>query len=181
MARYAALLRGINVGGNKKVPMVQLRQLLEGLGFTRVVTLLQSGNVVFTPPGKPSSSSLEARLEKAIEAEFGFPVGVVVRSRDQLAQAIDHNPLEGADQEPSKFLVVFLSGKPDPQKLKAIDPAAYEPDVFRLAGHQLYARFPNGMGRSKLAPLLTSIKLGVTATGRNWNTVKKLLELAGEE
>jgi len=177
MARYAALLRGINVGGNKKVPMAQLKALLEGLGFTEVVTLLQSGNVVFTAPGKKTSLALEKQLEKAIEEEFGFEVGVVVRSHAELAQAIEANPLEGAEEEPSKFLVVFLSDKPDPKKVKAIDPAAYAPDEFKLSGRELYARFPNGMGRSKLAPVLTSQKLGVTATGRNWNTVKKLLEL----
>jgi uncharacterized protein (DUF1697 family) len=116
MARYIALLRGINVGGNKKVPMAQLRALVEGLGFTDVETLLQSGNVVFTSKAKKKPALLEKQLEQAIEAEFGFDVSVLVRTRDELAAAIEANPLEGAEAAPSKFLVTFLSGAPDPAR-----------------------------------------------------------------
>lgn len=177
MARYIALLRGINVGGNKKVPMAQLRALMEGLGYTDVATLLQSGNAVFTSKEK-SPAKVVKQLEAAIAKEFGFEVSVILRTRDELAAAIDANPLPGADEEPSKFLVTFLSDVPDKKRLQAIDPAAYLPDEFRVVGRELYARFPHGMGNSKLAAVLTGPKLGVTPTGRNWNTVKKLLELA---
>lgn len=181
MARYVALLRGINVGGNKKVPMAQLRALVEGLGFTGVTTLLQSGNVVFTSKAKKKPADLEKQLERAIEGEFGFDVSVLVRTRDELAAAIAANPLEGAEEAPSKFLVTFLSGKPEPEALKKLDPMAYQPDEFKVVGRELYARFPNGIGRSKLAAVLASARLGVTATARNWATVTKLLELADRE
>jgi uncharacterized protein (DUF1697 family) len=177
MARYVALLRGINVGGNKKVPMAQLRQLMEGLGYTDVATLLQSGNAVFTSKEKSPAKVIQ-QLEAAIAKEFGFEVSVVLRTRDELAAAIQANPLSGADDAPSQFLVMFLSDVPDKKKLQAIDPATYVPDEFRVVGREIYARFPNGIGNSKLAAVLGGPRLGVTPTGRNWSTVKKLLELA---
>lgn len=177
MPRYVALLRGINVGGNKMLPMARLRELLERVGYSDVVTLLQSGNAVFTAKDK-DASKIARKLEKAIASEFGFDVAVLVRSRDELARAIEANPLPGADEAPSKFLVFFLSGSPDEKKLAALDPAAFHPDEFRVVGRELFARFPNGSGRSKLAAALNGPRLGVTLTGRNWSTVRKLLELA---
>ncbi|MDY7232809.1 DUF1697 domain-containing protein [Hyalangium rubrum] len=177
MARYVALLRGINVGGNKKVPMARLRQLLEGLGYTDVATLLQSGNAVFTSK-KKAPAQLARQIEAAITEEFGFQVSVLVRTRDELAAAIQANPLPGAEEAPSRFLVTFLSDVPDPKRLEKIDPAAYLPDEFRVVGREIYARFPNGIGESKLAIVLTGTRLGVTPTARNWATVTKLLELA---
>ena len=177
MPRYVALLRGINVGGNKKVPMAQLRELMEGLGHTDVATLLQSGNAVFTCKEK-SAAKVVKQLEAAIAGEFGFEVSVVLRTRDELAAAIQANPLPGAEDAPSQFLVTFLSDVPDPKRLQAIDPAAYLPDEFRVVGREIYARFPNGLRDSKLAGVLGGPKLGVTPTARNWSTVTKLLELA---
>lgn len=180
MPRYIALLRGINVGGNKKVPMAKLRELLEGLGYTGVATLLQSGNAVLTSKEK-NPERVASQIEKAIAKEFGFEVSVLIRTRDELAAALKANPLSGAEAEPSKFLITFLSDVPDKKKLKEIDPAVYLPDEFRVVGRELYARFPNGIGESKLAVALTEKRLGVIPTGRNWNTVVKLLELADRE
>lgn len=176
MPRYIALLRGINVGGNKLVPMARLRALLERLGHTDVATLLQSGNAVFTAQGKPAA--LEKQLSAAIESEFGFEVAVLVRTRDELAAAIARNPLAGAEDSPSRFLVFFLSAVPDPKLLAALDPAAYAPDEFRALGRELYARFPNGINQSKLVLALGGKRLGVVPTARNWATVNKLLALA---
>jgi uncharacterized protein (DUF1697 family) len=177
MARYIALLRGINVGGNKKVPMAQLRELMEGLGYTEVATLLQSGNAVFTCKEK-NPAKVGKQLEEAIVQEFGFEVSVVLRTRDELEAVIKANPLPGAEDAPSQFLVMFLSEAPDPKRFAQIDPAAYLPDEFRLVGREIYARFPNGVGRSKLATVLGGTRLGVIPTGRNWSTVMKLLDLA---
>jgi uncharacterized protein (DUF1697 family) len=178
MTRYVALLRGINVGGNKKVPMAQLRKVLEGLGYTDVATLLQSGNAVFTAKEK-SPEKVARQLETAIAKEFGFEVSVIIRTRDELAAAIQANPLSGAEDAPSRFLVTFLSGVPDKKRLQEIDPAAYLPDEFRVVGREIYARFPNGIGNSKLATVLGGRRLGVIPTARNWSTVTKLLALAG--
>jgi len=177
MTRYVALLRGINVGGHKKVPMAQLRALLEGLGYTDVATLLQSGNAVFTAREK-SPAKVVKQLEKAIAEEFGFEVSVIVRTRDELAAVIQANPLSGAEDAPSHFLVTFLSDVPEKKRVQEIDPKAYLPDEFRVVGREIYARFPKGIGTSKLATVLSKPWLGVTPTARNWSTVTKLLELA---
>lgn len=177
MARYVALLRGINVGGKKKVPMARLREVLEGLGFTDVATLLQSGNAVFGARER-SAAKVTRQLEAALAEALGFEVQVVLRTREELARAVAQNPLPGADEAPSRFLVLFLAAPPDPARLEALDVEAYRPDELRVVGRELYARFPGGLGRSKLAAVLAGPRLGVTATGRNWATVKKLLALA---
>ena len=177
MPRYIALLRGINVGGNKKVPMARLRTLLDDLGHTEVATLLQSGNAVFTSKEK-SPAKVAKAMQGAIAKEFGFEVSVILRTRDELAAAIAANPLPGADEEPSRFAVSFFSDAPDPKLLARIDAKAHLPDEFRVVGREIYARYPNGMGNSTLAVALGGLKLGAIPTARNWNTVKKLLELA---
>jgi uncharacterized protein (DUF1697 family) len=175
--RYIALLRGINVGGNKLVAMARLRSLLEAIGFTDVATLLQSGNAVFSAK-RQDAAKLGHKIGQAIEREFGFPVGVVIRTSAQLAAVLDANPLQVSADAGSRCLVTFLSGAPDKSVLDALDPSTFLPDEFRLAGQEIYAHFPNGIGTSKLAAILASARLGVTATARNWNTVTKLLALA---
>lgn len=158
--------------------MAQLRALLAKLGFQQVATLLASGNAVFTSAKK--AEAIRTTLEKALEQEFGFPVEVVLRTRDELAAVIARNPLPGADEAPSKFLVVFSSEKLPAAQVEALDPQRYAPDEVAVRGRELYARFPNGIGRSKLATILMGPKFarGGTATARNWGTVKKLLALA---
>jgi uncharacterized protein (DUF1697 family) len=150
---------------------------MEGLGHRDVATLLQSGNAVFTSSEK-RPARLVGQLEAAIASAFGFEVQVVVRTRDELAEVIDANPLAGATAQPSQFLVTFLSDAPAPGPLAKIDPGAYLPDVFHARGREIYAHFPNGIRDSKLAVALGNLRLGVTATARNWNTVTKLLALA---
>jgi uncharacterized protein (DUF1697 family) len=174
---YVALLRGINVGGNKKVPMAALREVLAGLGYGGVRTLLQSGNAVFTSPAKPPER-LAAKLEQAIQDRFGFTVGCVVLSAAELRAAAERNPFPPSAFEPSKLVVIFLSGPVDPGRLKDIDPQRYLPDEFRLGEREIFLHCPNGLGRSKLAGILTDTDFGAIATARNWNTVTKLLELS---
>jgi len=176
-ATYAALLRGINVGGNKKVPMADLRAVLTGLGLGEVRTLLQSGNAVFT--SEEDTDRLTAVIEAALADRFGFPVRVMVRSASELRAAADANPFPDPASDPAKYTVTFLSGRADPERLDAIDPASCAPDEYRLGdgGRELYGHFPNGLGRSKLSPLLDKRRLGVEATTRNWNTVTRLVEM----
>jgi len=177
MTRYIALLRGINVGGNKLVPMSRLRALLETMRFTDVATLMQSGNAVFS--AKPQSAAkLGEKIEKQIEREFGFSVGVVMRTSAQLAVVLEANPLRVPADAGSRCLVTFLSGVPDKSVLDALDASTFAPDEFRQAGQEIYGYFPNGIGTSKLAAALAAARLGVTATARNLNTVTKLLALA---
>ncbi|WFB10110.1 DUF1697 domain-containing protein [Streptomyces sp. LX-29] len=178
MTRQIALLRGINVGGNKKFPMARQRELMQALGYRDVTVYLQSGNVVFADPGTPPERTARA-IEDRIAADMGFPVPVMVRTRDELAAVVTANPYPAAAAEPKTLHVVFLSDVPaDTAPLDALDRAAYAPDEFRLIGRELYLHCPNGLGRSKLAEKILGMRLGVTVTARNWNTVTRLLALA---
>ena len=168
--RYAALLRGINVGGNKKVAMSDLRALLEELGHDDVATYLQSGNAVFSASKTPKATDIEA----AIARRLGMDVKVVIRSHEELLAAIDANPFPQAVKEPKTLHVSFLSAVP---KWTDVDADAIAPDQVAFVGEHMYLWTPNGIGRSKVGQHASDKKLGVVATARNWNTVLKLAEL----
>jgi uncharacterized protein (DUF1697 family) len=175
MARYVALLRGINVGRNKRIAMADLRELLAGLGYTDVVTLLQSGNAVFTASGR-AAGPIEKAIEQAIVDRYGFDVRVAVRTAEQLADVIGANPLPVPDG--SRFLVSFLDKDPAAARVRDLDPAAFEPERFAVGSKVLYLWCANGFTDSTMLPALSEQRLGVVATARNWNTVTKLLALA---
>ncbi|MEV5873087.1 DUF1697 domain-containing protein [Streptomyces sp. NPDC052101] len=178
MTTYAALLRGINVGGSKKVPMADLRTLLTSLGHTGVQTYLQSGQAVFTA-GHGDEESLAAELARAIEERFGFPVDVLVRDHAYLAAVAEACPFPAADLEPKQLHVTYFSAPVTPDRYADIDQAAHLPEEFRLGDRCLYLYAPDGLGRSKLAEALSRPRLtkGLIATSRNWNTVVRLVEL----
>ncbi|WP_353945395.1 DUF1697 domain-containing protein [Streptomyces sp. HUAS MG91] len=178
ITRYAALLRGINVGGNKKVPMAQLRPLVQGLGLRDVTTYLQSGNVTFAA-GSGDEDSLAAAITRAIADTFGFPVDVLVRDHAYLAAVRDACPFPAAELEAKQLHVTYLSQAPDPDRYAGIDPSAHAPEDFRLGDRALYLYAPDGLGRSRLAEQLArpAVQKGLIATSRNWNTVVKLVEL----
>jgi uncharacterized protein (DUF1697 family) len=172
MARYVALLRGINVGGNKKIAMADLRKLIGDLGFTDVATLLQSGNVVFTATGK--AAQIERKLESALDSELGMSVRCLVRTAAEMRAVVDGNPLADIATDNSRFLVTFLSTPID-----GVPPAAEEfaPEQFRIVGREIYMWFPDGVRDAKLARVNWDRKYQVVATGRNWNTVTKLADM----
>jgi uncharacterized protein (DUF1697 family) len=177
MRRWIALLRGINVGGNKKVPMAALKTLCESLGYQRVTTLLQSGNVVLNAETDAADEIVTA-LEAGIERTFGFSSSVIVRSGDAWRAIIDHSPYTPAQLEtPDKLLLMLLRTAPTPESLAALRQAHSGTEIMHLNGRELYIYFPDGMGRSKLDNGLIERKLKVVGTGRNWNTVNKLLAL----
>ncbi|MEU6391083.1 DUF1697 domain-containing protein [Streptomyces sp. NPDC046939] len=178
--RYAALLRGINVGGNKKVPMARLRTLVEGLGCTDVRTYLQSGNVTFAADGGADAETTLARsVEGALSAEFGFTVDVLVRAHAYLRSVVDACPFPAAELQGKQLHVTYFSEQVTAERFAGIDPAAYAPEEFRLGDRALYLYAPEGLGVSKLAAQLSrpALHKGVVATSRNWNTVVKLAEL----
>jgi uncharacterized protein (DUF1697 family) len=181
MTTYAALLRGINVGGRKKLPMAGLRQLMDGLGYDGVRTHLQSGQAVFTS-AHGDEESLAAELADAIEKHFGFPVDVIVRDHAYLAAVAAACPFPAAELEAKQLHVTYFSAPVDAQRFAEIDQEAYLPEEFRLGERELYLYAPDGLGRSKLAEHLAKprINKGVIATSRNWNTVVKLVELTAE-
>ena len=175
--RRIALLRGINIGSRQRVSMPELRALLEDLGYTDVQTVVQSGNVVFTSRAKPAT--LERKLEQEIEKQLGVDPKVVVRTRDELAAAIEANPFPVPD-DPKNLHVTFLAGEPDAAATKQLEEADLGNDRVAFRGREIYVAYKDGMGRSELAKQLGRAKLGVAATDRNWNTVTKLLEMADE-
>jgi uncharacterized protein (DUF1697 family) len=160
-------LRGINVGGNKKIPMAALRDALARAGHADVKTLLQSGNVVLDK-AKP------AELEKLIEAEFGMTVRVIVRTHAELVKVIEDNPFKDHVDQPSRLAVAFLEKAPG---RVAIDPAIYAPDEFAVHGKDMYLWYPKGMAETKIGNPAFVKGLGVAMTVRNWNTVTKMADL----
>lgn len=188
--RYAALLRGVNVGGNKKIAMADLRALLAGLGFGDVSTLLQSGNAVFTAP-EADAGALAARIQAALAADLGLASRVLLRTHPELVAVIEANPFPTAEDEPSKHLVQFLFEPltaADQDRISEFDAVPYAPEEFRIGDGVIYFRFPDGMGRSLLDAAFTK---HLTAsfpkparpamTGRNWNTVRKLRDLTSAQ
>ncbi|MEU6822571.1 DUF1697 domain-containing protein [Streptomyces atriruber] len=175
---YAVLLRGINVGGHKKVPMAELRTLLEGLGHGGVRTYLQSGNAVLTADHE-DDASLAAEVRAAIEERFGFAVDALVRDHAYLKAVVDACPFPAADLEAKQLHVTYFSGPVDADRFASVEQQAFLPEEFRLGDRALYLYAPDGLGRSKLAEQLARPRLtkGLIATTRNWNTVTRLEEM----
>ncbi|MET7680738.1 DUF1697 domain-containing protein [Streptomyces sp. NPDC005423] len=180
MTTYAALLRGINVGGARKLPMAELRALMEELGHLGVRTHLQSGQAVFTV-GRGDEDSLAAGLAEAIEGRFGFAVDVIVRDHAYLKAIVDACPFPAAALEARQLHVTYLSAPVEEERYADVDRAAHLPEEFRFGDRALYLYAPDGLGRSRLAVELSRPRRvkGLTATTRNWNTVVKLAELTG--
>lgn len=182
-AAYAALLRGVNVGGRTRVPMADFRDLLEGLGHQRVRTYVNSGNAVF---GRASSGespldegTLAAEIEEAMRERFGFPIACLVRSGGYLREVVTANPYSEQAVEGKRVHAVFLSGSPRAGDIAAALPSEdFRPDEYELGDRVIYLHVPNGLGRSRLAEVLSrpAVLQGMVATTRNWNTVTKLLE-----
>lgn len=175
---YAALLRGINVSGHRRVPMPDLRDLLSELGHGDVVTHLQSGNAVFTS-ASDDEEALRAELESAVRTRFGFAVDCLVRGGAYLRAVAEACPFPAAELEGKQLHVTYYSAPVGPDRVASLDQAAFLPEEFRLGDRALYLYAPNGLGRSKLAEALARPALfkGLVATSRNWNTVAKLVEL----
>ncbi|MEV6358031.1 DUF1697 domain-containing protein [Streptomyces hydrogenans] len=176
---YALLLRGINVSGHRKVPMAELRALLEELGHGDVRTYLQSGNAVFTTDDDAPEDALTAVIEDAIERRFGFRCDCLVRGGAYLAAVAEACPYPAAELEGKQLHAVYYSAPVTPDRFAAVDAAAHHPESFALGDRVLYLYTPDGLGRSKLAEavLRPSLNKGVVATARNWNTVRRLVEM----
>ncbi len=175
--KYIALLRGINVGGRHSLPMKELTRILEEHGCTEVKTYIQSGNVVFQH-AKGSTATFEQSIGKAIEKEYGFNPHIMVLSSKDFQKIAKANPYPEAVTEPKSLHVYFLFETPKNPELDALNQLKIENESFTLKSKAFYLHAPNGIGRSKLAAKVDRF-LGVETTARNWNTVAKLLEMAG--
>lgn len=178
MTRLALLLRGINVGGNNKIAMADLRALLAGLGYADPKTLLNSGNAFVTTDQTPEA--VEQQVQKAIKSELGLTIETLARTHDELSEILRKDPLNGVANDPSRYAVVFLRSAPETAGLdtfNAIDMKAYEPETCKLVDRELYVWYADGQARTKLTGTFWERKLKVTATARNWNTLIKLHDL----
>jgi uncharacterized protein (DUF1697 family) len=175
---YAALLRGINVGGAKRVPMPELRTVLTELGHTGIATYLQSGNAVFRSDSD-DEEALAATLKQALRRRFGFSVDCLVRTAGYLAAVADACPFPAAGLEGKQLHVTYYDRPVDADRFADLEAGDFLPEEFRLGDRCLYLYAPDGLGRSKLAVALGRPRhvKGLTATSRNWNTVEKLVEM----
>lgn len=172
MAQLVALLRGINLGRNKRIAMAELRDMLEGLGYDDVRTLLQSGNALFHTTDKPAV--VERAVERAIADRFGFDVPVMVRTGAQLRDVVATSPFDAIADDPKRYQVVFLSKAPDAAAVRALTDADHGAEQFAAKGREFYCWCPEGVQNSVLLKAIDKSKTGADATVRNWNTVTKL-------
>ena len=178
MQTYIALLRGINVSGQKKIKMAELKESLETLSFTDIVTYIQSGNIVFKSADN-SVENLEKKIHKKILNDFGFEVPVLVKTPKELTYAIHNNPFQkDTSKDPKLFYVVFLKEKPLPENVSKLETYNYSPEEYVLENKIIYFYAANGAGKAKMNNNFFENKLKVQATSRNWRTTHKLVELS---
>jgi uncharacterized protein (DUF1697 family) len=179
LTTYIALLRAINVGGTKKITMADLAGFFVALGFDQVRTIVQTGNVVFAT-GDASASELEAMLEREAKNRLGLDTDFFVRRAAEWEDVVAQNVFpDEAESDPGHLVVMALKETPGAADVSALQAAVQGPELVRAVGKQLYVVYPAGIGRSRLTLKLIERELGTRGTGRNWNTVLKIAEVAG--
>jgi uncharacterized protein (DUF1697 family) len=173
-----SLLRGVNIVGRNKIKMDALRMLYESMGLRDAQTYVQSGNVIFRTSER-DAARLSRKIQNGIEKKFGFRPEVILRTTAELREVAARNPFaKRRGIEPGKLLVTFLAGDPDAVARGNFLKIKVGPEELRIAGRELYIYFPDGQGRSKLSWAKIEKTLKMPGTGRNWNSVTKLLEIA---
>ena len=178
MTTYIAMLRGINVAGQNRIKMAELKALCESLGLARVVTYVQSGNLVFDA-GVAGEARVSGLIEDGISRAFGLSVQVLSRTSERWSRIIAANPFparQGIDL--AKLHVTFLAAIPTAEAIKPLGSSIDHADEFIPAGQEIYLHCPDGYGRTKFTNTFFEKKLKMAATTRNWNTVLALNELA---
>ena len=178
MPAIISMLRGVNVGAHNRIKMDALRALYESLGLRDPQTYVQSGNVVFRTD-KRDLLALAKRIEDIIERGFGFRPAIILRTSAELRDVTARNPFASRRGiEPSKLLVTFLASDPGVAVRDQVLKIKTDPEELRMDGRELYIYFPNGMARPKMSWAMLEKTLKTPGTGRNWNSVTKLLEMA---
>lgn len=177
MKTYLAILRGINLGGHKKITMTDLKSLFEDLNCTQVRTYIQSGNVVFNQVVVNQEEQIR-QIEKKIFDRYGFQVPVLIRTQTELDEIVQQNPfLKEKDIEIDKLHVTFLAVTPSDTNQAKINGLQFGSDRFIISGKDVYVYCPGGYGNTKLSNIFFENKLKVTATTRNWRSVNELLKI----
>lgn len=177
MKKYIALLRGINVSGQKLIKMGELKTHLEQLNFNNVITYIQSGNIAFEADSS-NQKDLAAQIVNKIKEKYGWEVPVIVKSAYEMKLIAENNPfLNHRKEDISKLYVTFLADEPDIELVNKFRTINYEPDKFVVVDKVLYGFIPVSYGNTKFSNNFIESKLKTTATTRNWKTVLKLLEM----
>lgn len=180
MSTYIAFLRGINVGGNHRIKMADLRALCEKIDFEEPQTTLQSGNIVFGS-STANSAVLAQQLTTAINATYGYHVEAFVRSAEEFQEIIAAAPLSAAQKaDGSKAAIMFTRDDVATAALDALRDTYTDDEVFHAGAKEVYLYYPNGMGRSKLTYKMLESHLDTTGTVRNWNTIERIKALLAE-
>ena len=180
MEKFISILRGINVGGQRKIPMTDLKSLYEDLGFQKVITYIQSGNVIFES-NKISVDALEQMIEKKIAEIFNMTVPVIIRQLSEMKNVAANNPfLKMKEIDIDKLHITFLNEIPGRDIVLNIKGYDYPPDKFIIKNKEVFLYCPGGYGKTKFSNNFFENKLKVKATTRNWKTVNKLVELSAK-
>jgi uncharacterized protein (DUF1697 family) len=177
--KYIALLRGINVSGQKKIKMTELKLLFEHLGFEKVETYIQSGNVVFAA-SKIDPTVIVKKISSGIKKEFGFDVQIMVINDGEIKRTIKNNPFIKSKKDVDKLYVTFLSDVPFEENIKKLKLVDYNPEEYFIDGKKIYLYVPSGYGKAKLNNNFFENKLKVSGSTRNWKTIIKLNEMINE-
>ncbi|AIQ72305.1 MULTISPECIES: DUF1697 domain-containing protein [Paenibacillus] len=181
MTTYIALLRGINVGGNKIIKMLDLKAMFQALGFANVRTYIQSGNVVFESD-EGSVSLLSGVIERQIHEVFGFEVSVIIRTLAEMENVIANDPFQLSEPEEFKrWYVTFLPAEPSAEALDKLRTYENGPDKVRFVGREMYILYEVSVSQSPLFKVPFDKILGMPITARNWNTVNKLVAIGKME
>jgi len=173
---WVALLRGINLGRNKRIAMADLRAAYEAAGCGDVRTYIASGNVVFTSStGVRGRKALAKRLETAVEEATGVSSRVALRTDAELAAVVEAHPF---GDDTSSTYVTFLLDRPTAAAVRRLEALDVEPDLVAVEGTEVYVRYPTGLANGRLTGALLDRTLAVQGTNRNWRTVARLAELA---
>ena len=179
MTKYISILRGINVGGKRKILMADLRALYQSLGFENIITYIQSGNIIFASKQKNKNNAFTKKIKDAIFEKYGFDVPVIMRSMEELKSIVENHPFEkkkGVQIE--NLCLTFLSEVPTEENLAKINTYDYSPDLFQVIEDNAFIFIQGKYHQSKLTNNFFEKQLLVSATTRNWKTVIKLLELS---
>ncbi|MEK4472170.1 DUF1697 domain-containing protein [Paenibacillus sp. FSL R7-0048] len=181
MTTYIALLRGINVGGNKIIKMLDLKAMFQALGFANVRTYIQSGNVVFESD-EGSVSLLSGVIERQIHEVFGFEVSVIIRTLAEMENVIANDPFQLSEPEEFKrWYVTFLPAEPSAEALDKLRTYENGPDKVHFVGREMYILYEVSVSQSPLFKVPFDKILGMPITARNWNTVNKLVAIGKME
>lgn len=177
MTKFAAFLRGINVGGKNKIKMETLRETFAALQFKNVQTYINSGNVIFET-AKTDDKKLVEQIENAIEKEFSLSIKVMVRTIDEISEIINNNPFDGQFENDKDLHVLFLDEEIPEEKRELLISNNSENEKFAVRGREIFCHLKNGFANSLLGKDYIGKKLKVSATARNWRTVNKVLEFS---